>query len=222
METLTLRPQIYEVPHKAIRNALFQLSQLSGSIDYNDSQELNKLSNLFKEVFDMLHVHAKHENNVTLKHLENKIGGSSKHDMEDHEKIEADMSSLEKFFSDITENKNNKTAEGIEFFERMSEFHADYIHHMLEEERVTQKLVWENFNDEEIMQQEIEIRSAIPPGEMLIWCKYLMPAIGDELRIKMLSGIKENAPAEFYDSILNVTESVIDKDAYKNLMSKLN
>lgn len=222
METQTLRPQIYEVPHKAIRNALFQLTQLSGSIDYNDSQELDKLRNLFKEVFDMLHVHAKHENNVTLKHLENKIGGSSKHDMEDHEKIEADMSSLEKFFAEITENKDDKTAAGIEFFEEMSQFHADYLLHMLEEERVTQALVWDNFNDEEIMEQEIEIRSAIPPGEMLIWCKYLMPAIGDELRIKMLSGIKENAPAEFYDSILKVTESVIDKDAYNNLMSKLN
>jgi hypothetical protein len=93
---------------------------------------------------------------------------------------------------------------------------------MLEEEQVTQPLVWKNFNDEEIMQQEIEIRSAIPPGEMLIWCKYLMPAIGDELRIHMLSGIKANAPSEFYDAILKVTESVISKDSYDNLINKLN
>ena len=87
---------------------------------------------------------------------------------------------------------------------------------------MTHPLVWKNFNDEEIMQQEIEIRSAIPPGEMLSWFKYLMPAIGDELRIHMLSGIKANAPSEFYDAILKVTESVISKDSYDNLINKLN
>ncbi|MEZ4689179.1 MAG: hemerythrin domain-containing protein [Ignavibacteria bacterium] len=177
MERQTLRPQIYEVPHKAIRNALSQLTMMSGYTDYNDSQELEKLQNSFKEIFGMLDVHAAHENNVTLKHLESKIGGSSRHDMEDHEKIEADMRSLEKLFSGITEINGDRTAAGIEFYEKLSEFHANYLLHMLEEEQVTQPLVWNNFNDEEIPQQETEIRSAIPPGEMLIWCKYLMPAI---------------------------------------------
>ncbi|MBP9191441.1 MAG: hemerythrin domain-containing protein [Ignavibacteria bacterium] len=222
METQTLRPQIYEVPHKAIRNALSQLTLMSGNTDYNDNKELEKLQNSFKEIFEMLDVHAAHENNVTLKHLESKIGGSSNHDMEDHEKIEARMRTLEKFFNEITQKKDDRTAAGIEFYEKLSEFHANYLLHMLEEEQVTQPLVWKNFNDEEIMQQEIEIRSAIPPGEMLIWCKYLMPAIGDELRIHMLSGIKANAPSEFYDAILKVTESVISKDSYDNLINKLN
>ena len=99
METQTLRPQIYEVPHKAIRNALSQLTLMSGNTDYNDNKELEKLQNSFKEIFEMLDVHAAHENNVTLKHLESKIGGSSIHDMEDHEKIEAGMRALEKFFN---------------------------------------------------------------------------------------------------------------------------
>ena len=218
------RPLVYEVPHKAIRNALSQFSLLAGNTDYNDKSEMDKLKNLADDVFKMLDSHAKHENNVPLKYLEQKISGSSVHDKEDHARIESEMYELEESLKDLYERSvkgEDLRYPGNDFYVQLSDFHAQYLQHMLEEERETQPLLWKNFTDEELFQQETEIRSAITPEEMLMWAKYMFPAFSNMARIEMLRSIAANAPPQFYKAVMKVAESVLSADVFKKIKTQL-
>jgi hypothetical protein len=218
------RPLVYEVPHKAIRNALSQFSLLAGSTDYNDKSEMDKLKNLADDIFIMLDNHAKHENNVPLKYLEQKLSGSSVHDKEDHARIESEMYKLEEALKDLHERSGkgeDLRYPGNDFYVQLSDFHAQYLQHMLEEERETQPLLWKNFTDEELLQQETEIRSAIAPEEMLMWAKYMFPAFSNSARIEMLRSIAAAAPPQFYEAVMKVAESVLAADVFKKLKTQL-
>jgi hypothetical protein len=218
------RPLVYEVPHKAIRNALSQFSLLAGNTDYNDKGEMEKLKNLADEIFKILDSHAKHENNVPLKYLEQKLSGGSVHDKEDHERIESEMYKLEEALKDLYERSENGEElryPGNDFYEQLTDFHAQYLQHMLEEERETQPLLWKYFTDEELKQHEMEIRSAITPEEMLLWAKYMFPAFSDSSRIEMLRSISAAAPPQFYEAVLKVAESVLPADVFKKLKKEI-
>ncbi len=218
------RHLVYEVPHKAIRNALSQFSLLAGSTDFNDKSEMEKLKSLSEDVFRLLDSHAGHENNVPLKYLELKLSGSSVHDKEDHARIESEMYNLEETLKDLY-NRSGQSEDlrypGNDFYVQLSDFHANYLQHMLEEERETQILLWENFTDEELFQQEAEIRSNIPPDEMLMMSKYMFPAFSHNARIEMLRSIKSAAPPQFYEAVLKVAESVLQADDFKKLNNQL-
>ncbi len=218
------RPLVYDVPHKAIRNALSQLSLLSGSTDYNSKEDMEKLKNVLDEVFELLDKHAEHENNVPLKYLEQKAPGSSVHDKEDHTNIESEMDKLRDEFNKLFANSGKKEDllyPGNEFYMNVSDFHAKYIQHMLEEERETQPLLWKNFTDEELHQMDMEVKKNIRPEEMIGLFKYLMPAFSNNARIGMLSEIKSAAPEEFFAALMNVAKSVLSKDDFSKLEKSL-
>ena len=218
------RPLVYEVPHKAIRYALSQFSLLAGNTDCNDKEEIEKLRELADDVFKMLDSHAHHENNVPLKYLEQKLSGGSVQDKEDHVRIESEMYKLEEALKDLHERcgkGEDLRYPGNDFYTQLSDFHAQYLQHMLEEERETQPLLWKYFTDEELRQQEIEIRSAIPPEEMLLWAKYMFPAFSTGSRIEMLKSITAAAPKQFYEAVLKAAESVLPAAAFKKLKKEI-
>ena len=218
------RPLVYEVPHKAIRNALSQFSLLAGNTDYNDKSEMEKLKNVADDIFKLLDSHAKHENNVPLKYLEQKLSGSSVHDKEDHARIESEVYKLEESLKDLYERSGkgeDLRYPGNDFYVQLSDFHAKYLLHMLEEERETQPLLWKNFTDEELFQQETEIRSNIPPEEMLMMAKYMFPAFSNSARVEMLRSIAAAAPPQFYEAVMKVAESVLSADVFKKLKTQL-
>lgn len=144
------RVKLFEAAHKGLRNALSQFSFLLGKCDFNNSVDIAKLHSLGKDVFMMLSTHANDENSVILTALEEKIPGSSKQDMEDHERLEQEQDAIEKLLDDIKE-LNAKGAEasgsGAELYIKFSKFHGDYLLHTVEEETETQRLLWENFTD---------------------------------------------------------------------------
>jgi hypothetical protein len=147
------RMKTYDVPHKGLRNALSQISFLAGKTNFADSEEVEKLYLLGKDVFKILHIHAADEDEVTLSELEKLCPGCSQHDMDDHKEIHIAQDKLEKMLSEMyLDSKSGKdiNENGAEFYLAWSEFQSTYLEHTAEEERVTQPLLWKHFTDEEL------------------------------------------------------------------------
>lgn len=219
-----IRPRPYTFPHKAMRNALSQLSLSAGNTNYDSIDEVQKLHRLGTEVFRIMAVHANDENEVTLKYLEEKVPGASAHDMQDHETIEAEQAELENLLNEI----NNKAKDGVDcrmlgedFFYRLSYFHGDYIGHMRHEETETQALLWANFTDEELAQHRNEIISRFDPEIFLLYIKYLFPALNHAERMMIANGFITNAPKEFVDSALQVIAENLDEDNFARMMDEM-
>jgi hypothetical protein len=218
------RMKAYDVPHKALRNALSQVSFLAGKTNFSDAGEVETLHHLGADVFKILSIHAADEDDVTLAELEKRCPGSSHHDMEDHKEIHVAQHKLENLFEEIySDSKSGKDVgeKGAEFYLAWSEFHSAYLKHTSEEERVTQPLLWKHFTDDELIGLRGKIMAKNPPETLLIWIKFVAPAQTHQERVGLLSGFKKMAPPVFFNQVMAVIKTVLAPNDFSVLNEAL-
>jgi hypothetical protein len=209
----------FEAPHKGLRHIISNFSYRLGFTDIRNLSELQKLKDLGHNMFILLKDHVHTENEVTLKELEAKVPGSSKHDMLDHERLEVIQQALESRLSSLTGNESGIEMQNL--YLEFSRFHSLYLEHIYEEETVTEILLQNNFTDEELIQHRLQIMKRISPSTMLIWLKYIVPAQGIPESVGMLSGFRDNVPKEVFDAAMDNIRSEMDPDRFQLLMWKL-
>jgi hypothetical protein len=218
------RMKPYDVPHKGLRNALSQLSLLTGKTDYSNNQEVENLYQLGQDVLKILSIHATDEDEITLTELEMRCPGCSEHDREDHKEIHVAQEKLEDLLSKMYEGSKlneNVTEVGQEFYLALSEFHGVYLEHTAEEERVTQPLLWKHFTDEELAQHRGKIMKRNPPETLLIWFRFVIPAQSHTERVGLLSGFKRMAPPDFFMKGMEVIGKVVPESEFEKLVKEL-
>jgi len=214
----------YDVPHKGLRNALSQMSLLAGRANYADQKEVEQLYELGVDLFRILTIHASDENEVTLAELETRCPGCSQHDLEDHVYLHEEQEKLESLLNTIsTGSKAGKdsTEDGAEFYLVFSEFHASYLEHTAEEERVTQPLLWKHFTDEELASHRAKIMAKNPPQTLLTWFRFVIPAQSHPERVSLLTGFKKMAPAPFFNDGMGVIRKVLPTQEFEALQKAL-
>ncbi len=217
------RVKLFEAAHKGLRNALSQFSYLLGKCDFNNAVDIAKLHSLGKDLFMMLSSHANDENSIILAALEAKVPGSSKHDMDDHERLELDQSAIEKMLEDIKELNTkgvDASGSGAELYMKFSKFHGEYLLHTVEEETDTQRLLWENFTDQELHAIRGKIIGRFTPEAFEKWQSYIMPAITQSDLLMMLGGMKANAPEQF-TRLMVMAEKFLPAEDYTLLKDSL-
>jgi hypothetical protein len=211
-------------PHKGIRYAFPQLSIKAGNIDYTDKTAVEDLKALLVEFGDLLEEHAHIENEFILKPLEVRLPGSTEHDTNDHERLYALQEELIAKLDSILDpaiSPDEAQRTGYEFYQNLSELHAAHLEHMLEEERVTQTLMWQHFTQEEMLSLHQQIIRNIPPDKMLAWMKYILPALNPAERREMLGGMQAGAPAPFFERVMAVAERVLPFSDFEKLEDAL-
>ncbi|NOS85408.1 MAG: hypothetical protein HOP31_09740 [Ignavibacteria bacterium] len=218
------RVKLFEAAHKGLRNALSQFSYLLGKCDFNSTDDVNKIHSLGKDLCMMLNSHANDENTLILAALEAKVPGSSKHDMDDHERLEYDQDAIEKMLDEIKElNSKGEDAHGTgaELYMKFLRFHGEYLLHTVEEETETQRLLWENFTDQELHMIRGKIIGRFTPEAFEKWQSYIMPAITQSDLLVMLGGMKTNAPEQF-TRLMVMAEKFLPAQEFTVIKEKLN
>lgn len=217
------RVKLFEAAHKGLRNALSQFSYLLGKCDFNSTQDVNKIHSLGKDICMMLSSHANDENTIILAALEAKVPGSSKHDIDDHGRLEHDQDAIEKMLDEIKElNSKGEDAlgTGAELYMKFSKFHGEYLLHTVEEETETQRLLWENFTDPELHAIRGKIIARFTPEAFEKWQSYIMPAITQSDLLMMLGGMKANAPEQF-TRLMKMAEKFLAADEFAEINHKI-
>jgi len=217
------RVKLFEAAHKGLRSALCQFSLQIGKTDFNNTEQVSSLHLLGKEVFLMLRSHANDENSIILAELEAKVPGSSKHDMDDHEKLESDQSAMETLLDEIREiqSKGEDAAGfGAELYMKFLKFHGEYLLHTFEEETETQRLLWGNFTDEEIHTMRGKIIARFTPEAFQTWQKYILPSITPGERTMMFKGMKMQAP-EVFQKLMTMAKKYISQEDFTSLEKSL-
>jgi hypothetical protein len=211
------RPSLVLTPHKGIRFAFAQITMKAGSMDYANPVQVADLTAQLVAFGELLEEHAHLENQFILTSLAERVPGSADHDEQDHialellqEEVMAKLESLQE--PGLSPEEAN--ARGYAFYQDLSKLHAAHLEHMLEEEQVTQALLWDNFVDDEIMALHFQIVSNIPPDKMLAWTQYILPSLNHAERIELLKGMQMGAPAAFFAQVMERAEAFLSEEAF--------
>lgn len=213
------RVNLYAFPHKGIRSALSRLSMLSGNTDYSDAESLEKLKKLTTEIVTILNLHVHSEEEVVLPPLEEKVPGSTAENVKEHEQIEKEIQAFDKQLKNITVNSSPDL--GAKLYEAIYNFHSKYIPHMTMEESKMNPLFWANFTDEELMAMHGQVMSTLTPDQIMLWFKYIVPALNPFERTMIMGGFKANAPAEFFDKVLHMLKEYMSENEHSKLGTTL-
>lgn len=213
------RMNLYGFPHKGLRNAISQLSQSAGNTNCSDQVSLSTLKSLADEVFTLLELHAHSEESVVLVALENKVHGSTTDNIAEHDQLKKEIEEIKQELNAITTDSPPNLISN--FYTKISNFHSKYLAHMEMEESKMNTLIWDNFTDEELMGQHGKIMSTLTPDQIMMWFKYIVPALNPFERSIIMGGFKENAPTPFFEKVLDMLSGLIKQNEYKELSAAL-
>lgn len=213
------RMNLYGFPHKGLRNAISQLSQSAGNTNCSDQVSLSRLKLLADEVFTLLELHAHSEESVVLVALETKVPDSTADNIAEHEQLEKEIEELKQGLNAITTDSPPNLISN--FYAAVSNFHSIYLAHMAMEESKMNTLIWENFTDADLMEQHGQIMSALTPEQIMMWFKYIVPALNPFERTIIMGGFKANAPTPFFDSVLSMLSGLLQQNEHQELSMAL-
>ncbi|MFM1807502.1 MAG: hypothetical protein RLZZ242_227 [Bacteroidota bacterium] len=211
------RVNIYGFPHKGLRNGLGKLSFAISSLDPNNSEEVQSVIELAKELSELLGLHLHSEEEFVTPPLEEKVPGSTQHNHDDHEAMEALEHDMMDTIKALESNPNMQTQE--EAYQAVNLFIREYFRHMSEEEGDMNKNIWENFSDEDILRWQGQILSKLSPEQFFKWFKYIIPALNPFEQQIMLGGFKENAPSEAYNSTVQALKPFVTEKQFSNIQT---
>lgn len=211
------RVNIYGFPHKGLRNGLGKLSLAIGNLDTNDTGAVQEVVALANELSELLGLHLHSEEDFVSPPLEAKIPGSTEHNHEDHEAMKVLEHEMVAAVQAMALNPNPATQEVA--YQAVNLFIREYFRHMSEEEGDMNKVIWENFEDQDILGWQGQILSKLTPDQFFKWFKYIIPALSPFEQQIMLGGFKENAPVEAYTATIAGLEPFVTPKQFAHIQT---
>lgn len=192
---------LYREVHKGLRLALFELAEEAGAIDPSDTDDVAAFAELFGEIDMMLAVHHDHEDGEHLADLIATHAPEAGQQIDAaHARIDEQLDELRPLVGGLTGPAPQPTV----VYDAVVQLVADYLDHMRHEETVVMPALQDAATPDDLMAITMAIRSSVPPPQMCVFLRYMLPAMNPDERTSTLGGMKMGAPGEVFEMFWNV------------------
>lgn len=201
---------LYRDIHKGIRAELFAITSMSANLDSSVRIDRQAITAHVRSVRDVLTSHAHHEDEFIDPVLVD-------HEPRLAEQVTVDHEQLERRFDGLValaeENVDAVTIDHRRLTHllhlELSSFTSAYLAHQYLEERVIMPTLERAIGPDATLAIHDSIVSSIPPEEMARSLSFMLPAMNNDDRIEMLTGIRHSAPAEAFAAVVDLARSVL-------------
>lgn len=199
------RYDFYRPVHKGLRRTMFALLDRLGSGNLNDAAQRDALLGEMRVLLDVCTHHIKHENTFIHPALEERAKEASQRTAREHEEHSKELAELQGLIAEL-----EKAAESARpllahrLYLAFSRFVGENLNHMADEEQVVLDKLHAHFTDEELMALEGRILAGIAPDLMMTFMRMMIPAMNREERVLLLGGMKQAAPPEAFNAVMQV------------------
>jgi len=199
---------LYREVHKGLRRALGELVATAGSLDIDDDEAVTAIGSLFTDIDMMLTTHHAHEEIGRLGELISEhVDAKTQRSIQDaHDWSDAALIDLR---SRVAGLPSDRDAAGL--YDAVVEFTAGYLAHMNDEEQVVMPALNSGTGSEELEPIIMQIRTSVPPPDMCVFLRYMLPAMNPVERANMLGGMKLGAPPEIFQMFWAAAEQELDE-----------
>lgn len=203
-QTATGRFNIYNFPHKGLRLLMQHTLHGVGCCDWQDASETAETLTAVRTLLEVMAGHLHHENAFIHVAMEARQPGSTRHGAEEHVGHEQAIAVLQ---AEVTTVERAEAAArdalGYRLYTQLSLFVAENLEHMAMEERDHNAVLWGNYADDEIMDIERRLVSAIPPEKAALMLPWMVQAANASERAGFLRAVRPGMPAEAFDGLLS-------------------
>lgn len=214
METI----QLFLAPHKALRKVMAEFLVLAGKTNFNKHTEIEKLKELGNVCFTLLSSHADTEDKFIFSTLDAKIKGASSHNKAQHVELEKLQEELKSKMLSLSTNTTLK--EAYQFYMQISRFQIIYLDHMLEEEIITQEIIWENLSVKEQLAIRRSIIQKMDPKTCLLWLKNIITAQNEAENLPIMQAVQQYLLPDRYTTLLQNLKEQLPPKVFENLNKK--
>lgn len=205
------RFNFYQAVHKGLRAFMADTVVRVGRTDPDDAQECAECA---EQVRTLLHVcaeHLAHENRFIHPAMTRCAPGSAAQVETEHEEHLAHIADLrETLAGALSAGPDERAERWTRLYHELSLFVADNLSHMLLEERDHNAVLWQHYSDQALIVLHDELVASIPPDEMALHFRWMLPNVSHAERVGMLQGMRQGMPAEVFASQLDMARPLLD------------
>jgi hypothetical protein len=212
------RHNAYAGIHKALRAFMADTLQRIGRADPADEAEVHDAVSQLLELADLCERHVQHENNFVHPALDARCPGVAQQVSDEHEEHLRHIGRLRDAAWAIARAPADERATALHaLYLALGLFVADNLQHMHVEETVHNAALWAAFSDEELLAIHNALVATIPPEEMLMVVRWMLPQLSLPEQVEMLQGMRMGAPEPFFNAVLDVARQHLSQTAWAKL-----
>jgi hypothetical protein len=217
------RFDMYVTIHKAIRAFMADTLLAVGRMDTDDELELAQVSQRVLELLDFLQAHLTHENEFVHPAIEARSPGDSERIESEHIEHAQHLTALARSVAALRAcHAADRSGVSLNLYRELALFIAENFEHMHVEETAHNAALWANYTDGELVEIHHALVSSIPPAEMMIVARWMVPYMNPAERAAMLADVRFNAPAPAFQALLDTVRPHLTEREWEKLARSLN
>lgn len=215
------RVDLYGPVHRGLRLALTTVLTRIGATDTRDCTRLATMIDDLEGVLYLCTSHLTHENAHIHTAVERRRPGAMAHFARAHRDHEHEIAELRALSLSISVKADDRDAIHRTLYLRYSQFVAENLAHMVEEETVVGPLLEALYSPAELEQIHGALLASVGPDEMLAFMRVMIPANPQPVRIDMLRGAQAAMPREAFIAMVHLFRGHIDGEEWSDLTTQL-
>lgn len=218
MERHEMPWDLYREMHKAMRHALFGVTTLAGQTDARDAVGLQRLRDEWNQVAFVLAGHHEHEDRwcdpLVRQHapwLRDELETA-------HERGHVMMDRLHGSAGRLIDSDFGLRQVLLRsFYLDLSTFTADCLCHLADEEERVMPALNAAMTNTELAKVSDAIRVSVPPNQMCVYMRYMVPSMNFAERLDLLGGLYVGAPRDVFEMFRKAAEASLPEAEYAAL-----
>jgi hypothetical protein len=216
------RFDLYSGIHKALRAFMADTLLAVGRMDPGDDADVAQASERVLQLLGLCGSHLAHENHYVHAAIEARAPGASDriaHEHEDHVREIAHLS--EQVAALVAATPQQRPTAALALYRALALYVAGNFQHMHVEETAHNAVLWSRYTDAELLAIHDALVGSIPPDEMMMTARWLVPFMNPQERAMLLADIRAKAPPPAFAAMLEVVMPHLSAGEWQKLTRAL-
>lgn len=213
------RERPLDPPHKGLRHQLGLLVLDAGRTDWRNPADIAALKATAAFTFRLLAEHAANEDDHLFLALEQRAPGATAAVEAEHPRLAEAANRLAERFAQVHVDQDAESAHDL--YLDLTSFQAEYLQHLVREERDVEPLLLRHFSDGELAGIQVTIAELSDPSLLLDWFEVCAPARSDPENTEVLQRMQFALPPEAFSAIVTRLSHVLPSDRFDRLLGPL-
>jgi hypothetical protein len=214
----TVALDLYREVHKGIRRSLFALCEAAGALDADDPTACEAFVARFADVDRMLTLHHDHEDGA-LGDLVAVVAPQFAAELAvGHDRAVEGLAALRR---QVIVLADADAGDADVLYDSVAAFLVEYLAHMAFEEHQVMPALAAGSTFDELLAVQVGIRTTMPPTDMVLFMRSMLPAMNVHERTTMLGGMRAGAPPEVFDVFWSTAVDVLTPEQLAGVAGRI-